>query len=44
MITIISIVCIIGCIVIIFFGLEVLKDTKKINTKNDNDDEVNFYR
>jgi hypothetical protein len=42
MTTIIAIVCIIGCIVIIFFGLEVLKDTKKINTKNDNDDETSF--
>jgi hypothetical protein len=46
MITIISIACIIGCAVVIFFGLKVLKDTKEIKPENDNDDEdeAGFHR
>ena len=40
MVTIIAIACIFGCIIIIFFGVAVLKDTKKMNIKKDDTDDA----
>ncbi len=40
MVTIIAIACIVGCIIIIFFGMEVLKDTRKMNIKKDDKDDA----
>ena len=42
MVPIISGICITACIVVIIYGIIILRDTRKMKTKDDKDDETVF--